>query len=268
MWVFFVFALAVALAFIEAQRSVYSDDQEWRREVRVSIILGGAAAAVDALLPSGGFRNSLEPTIALGVAVFVLDDLLYYISHRMAHRIGFFWASHAVHHSPIRYNLFTGLRQPPTWLLTPAAIAPVILIALGAPLVLVAASAATRGVHHFIIHTERVRRLPAWVEYIFNTPSHHRVHHGVEDYCIDKNYGGVLIIWDRLFGTFAEERAEGVAAYGLVNAEPAGAWQVLVSPWRKLFAQVRNARTLPNRLRVLFGPPAHAHQGVMASPSR
>jgi sterol desaturase/sphingolipid hydroxylase (fatty acid hydroxylase superfamily) len=167
-----------------------------------------------------------------------------------------FWASHAVHHSPVRYNFLTGLRQPPTWLLTPAAIAPAILIALGAPLILIAISAAIRGVHHFVIHTERVRRLPPWIEFVFNTPSHHRVHHGVEPYCVDRNFGGVLIIWDRLFGTSAEERAEGVERYGLVNAAPSGAWQVMISPWRKLYAQAREAPNARAGLATLLGPPA------------
>jgi sterol desaturase/sphingolipid hydroxylase (fatty acid hydroxylase superfamily) len=270
MWVLVVFAAAAALALLEARRSAYRDGAEWRQEVRISLALGAAAAILDAILPNGGFGAEARASVALGVLIFLADDLLYYVSHRLSHRVNLFWASHAVHHSPVRYDFFTGLRQPPTWVLTPAAVAPVILLSLGAPLVLVAISAGIRGVHHFIIHTERVRRFPRLIELVFNTPSHHRVHHGTESYCIDRNFGGVLIIWDRFFGTFADEKREGVESYGLLEARPTGAWQVFIAPWRTLRLKLRDAPNASAKLRALIGPPTakRGHHGVMASPMR
>jgi sterol desaturase/sphingolipid hydroxylase (fatty acid hydroxylase superfamily) len=90
---------------------------------------------------------------------------------------------------------------------------------------------------------------------VFNTPSHHRVHHGTEEYCLDRNFGGVLVIWDRIFGTFADEKQDGVGAYGLLNARPTGAWQVFTAPWRALGSQVRDAPSAAAKVRALFGPP-------------
>lgn len=254
MLAFAAFIAAAAAAIFEAPRNAYEDGAEWRREVRTSIVLGAAALAIEVMLPNAG-GVSWSGGAALALAVFVADDLLYYLSHRLAHRVSLFWASHAVHHSPHCYNLLTGLRQPPTWILTPAAFAPLALLAAGAPPGLVAASAALRGVHHFIIHTERVRRLPAWIEFIFNTPSHHRVHHAIEPGCIDRNFGGVLIIWDRLFGSFAGEPNGGARQYGLVHPTRAGALYVMLDPWRALARRVQATPLLDEKLRMALGPP-------------
>jgi sterol desaturase/sphingolipid hydroxylase (fatty acid hydroxylase superfamily) len=249
-----LFAIAAAAALLEASVRAYPSPAEWRREARISLILGACAVLVEMLAPDHGAKHTPHVTLALAFAVFLADDLLYYCSHRLAHRVALFWASHAVHHSPSRYNFFTGLRQPPTWLFTPAALAPIILIAAGAPVILVAASAAIRGVHHFIIHTERVRRLPAWIELIFNTPSHHRVHHATEPGCVDRNFGGVLIIWDRLFGTFAAEPETGVHNYGLIHPTRPSALHTALDPWIAL-ARTAGAAPARRRLGVLFGPP-------------
>lgn len=254
MLAFAIFLAAAAVAILEARRSAYEDRAEWRREVRVSIALGAAALAIEIMLPDAG-GVSWSGGAALALAVFIADDFLYYLSHRLAHRVSVFWASHAVHHSPRCYNFLTGLRQPPTWILTPAALAQLALLAAGAPAGLVAASAALRGVHHFVIHTERVRRLPAWIEFIFNTPSHHRVHHAIEPGCIDRNFGGVLIIWDRLFGTFAGEPDSGATHYGLVHPTRAGALYVMLDPWRTLARRLEATPVLKEKLRIALGPP-------------
>jgi sterol desaturase/sphingolipid hydroxylase (fatty acid hydroxylase superfamily) len=168
-----------------------------------------------------------------------------------------FWASHYVHHSPLRFDFFTGLRQPPSWVFTPAAAAPVLLILMGAPVAVVAASGVLRAAHHFLLHTERVRRLPAWCEWIFNTPSHHRVHHSSAADHLDRNFGAVLIVWDRIFGTFMAEPAGGVAAYGVLD--PAGqvsALAVVAHPWRRLAERIAQERTLAGKAVTLFSPPA------------
>ncbi len=252
-----VFAAAALLAFWDSRRHAYDSDAHWRAEVRISLTLGAAALLIELALPARASPTAWPAGVLLALGVFLADDFLYYVSHRLAHRVSFFWASHAVHHSPVRYDLFTGLRQPPTWLLTPAAAAPVLLLTLGAPPALVAASATLRALHHFLIHTERVRRLPRWLEHIFNTPSHHRVHHSAEPAFLDKNFGGVLIVWDRLFGTFCAEPAHGVQRYGLVHAAGPGALAAFADPWRRLFARVGNAPSLALALRTLLAPPSH-----------
>ena len=248
------FALAVVLALIEAPARSYPSHAEWRDEARTSFVLGLIALAIDMALPQP-ITGDIETTILLAASVFVADDFLYYLSHRLAHGVAFFCASHAVHHSPRRYNFLTGLRQPPTWILTPAAIAPLVLLSLGAPAALVAASAGVRGVHHFLIHSEYVRRLPRWIEFVFNTPSHHRVHHGVSAACIDRNFGGVLIIWDRLFATFSAEPEDGVACYGLVHPTGAGAWRTMIDPWRVLLRRVAATPGAGRKLALMLAPP-------------
>ena len=250
-----ILVLAVALALVEAPAQSYASRAEWRDEARTSFVLGAAALLIDLSLPSPIVSGDGEATILLAALIFLADDSLYYLSHRLAHGVAFFWASHAVHHSPRRYNFLTGLRQPPTWLLTPAAVAPLVLLSLGAPPALVAACAGVRGVHHFLIHSEHVRRLPGWIEFVFNTPSHHRVHHGVSADCIDRNFGGVLIIWDRLFGTFSAEPEDGVRRYGLVHPTGAGAWRTMIDPWRSLLRRVAATQGTTRKLALMLAPP-------------
>jgi sterol desaturase/sphingolipid hydroxylase (fatty acid hydroxylase superfamily) len=253
-----IFLTAIGLAFLESRRGAYRDEGQWRGELRISIVLGAAAVLVEmALARDVGAEPGWGAVLALTAAIFIADDLLYYVSHRMAHRMEIFWASHYVHHSPLRFDFFTGLRQPPSWLFTPAAAAPVLLILLGAPVAVVAASGALRAAHHFLLHTERVRRLPGWVEWVFNTPSHHRVHHSSAADHLDKNFGAVLIIWDRMFGTFRSEPAAGVAAYGVLDpAARASALGVVTHPWRRLAERVAQKRTLAGKAVTLFSPPA------------
>ena len=133
------------------------------------------------------------------VLLFFADDLSYYWFHRISHESRVFWASHVVHHSSQHYNLSTALRQTwvpmtyfPFWLPLPL---------LGFPPWMVLLAQSWSLIYQFWIHTERVGRLPRPLEAVLNTPSHHRVHHGSNELYLDKNYGGILIVWDRLFGT-------------------------------------------------------------------
>lgn len=149
--------------------------------------------------------------------LMVLNDFLYYWKHRAMHRIRWFWANHVVHHSSNHYNLTTALRQPWTGPITG-------LVLIGAPQMLlgfhpamVAFAGGLNLLYQFWIHTEAIDRLPRWAEYIFNSPSHHRVHHGRNARYLDSNYAGILIIWDRMFGTFVEEQAHDKPDYGLVT---------------------------------------------------
>ena len=147
------------------------------------------------------------------VALFFADDFSYYWFHRVSHESRVFWASHVVHHSSQHYNLSTALRQ--TWV--PMTYAP---FWLWMPLVgfapwMVLLAQAWSLIYQFGIHTERIGRLSRPIEAVFNTPSHHRVHHGSNEQYLDKNYGGILVIWDRLFGTWEPEGER--VRYGLTT---------------------------------------------------
>lgn len=142
---------------------------------------------------------------------FLGVDFCYYWVHRFAHEVAILWAAHQVHHSSEYYNLTTALRQSLTQQFTSWIF--YLPLALVAPPAVFAVHIQLNLLYQFWIHTELINDLGP-LEWIFNTPKHHRVHHGRNLYCIDKNYGGVLIIWDRLFGTFAPEKEKVV--YGLV----------------------------------------------------
>ena len=137
------------------------------------------------------------------IVALVGVDLAYYWYHRSHHEVRVLWASHVVHHSSRRYNLAVALRQP--WLVftTLPFLAP--LAVLGVPHDVIAAAWAINLLYQFWIHTELIDRLPRWFEAVFNTPSHHRVHHGSNRQYLDRNYAGILIVWDRWFGTFEPE---------------------------------------------------------------
>jgi alkylglycerol monooxygenase len=145
---------------------------------------------------------------------FMGMDFGYYWFHRMAHEVNLFWSTHQTHHSAEDYNLSTALRQGVlqvyfSWVFY-------LPLALLVPPQIFLIHSQMNLLYQFWIHTDIISNLGPF-EYILNTPSHHRVHHGRNPYCIDKNYGGVLIIWDRLFGTFAAERKNEEIAYGLIH---------------------------------------------------
>lgn len=185
--------------------------------------------------------------------VFLLVDLAYYWMHRCSHVVHLFWAGHVVHHSSEEYNLAVALRQSALHGLT-SWIFYIPLALLGVPAMMFIVCYALSLVYQFWIHTRVIDRLGA-LELVLNTPSHHRVHHGINPRYLDRNYGGVLIVWDRLFGTFEPERERPV--YGLTR--PLSSWNPL---WANVHVFVHIARTVRrtpdwrDRLRVIFGHPA------------
>ncbi|MGW2730154.1 sterol desaturase family protein [Streptomyces sp. NPDC001494] len=184
--------------------------------------------------------------------LFFADDLAYYAFHRAHHRVRVLWASHVVHHSSVRFNLSTALRQ--SW--TPMTGLPfwLPLALLGIPPWMILLQQAFSLVYQFFLHTERVDRLWRPVELVFNTPSHHRVHHGSNNEYLDRNYGGVLIVWDRLFGTFEPEGAR--AVYGLTkNIGTYNPVRVAFHEYTAAWRDVRAARNWRQRAGYLFGPP-------------
>jgi sterol desaturase/sphingolipid hydroxylase (fatty acid hydroxylase superfamily) len=148
------------------------------------------------------------------VALFFLDDLAYYWFHRMHHECRVLWASHVVHHSSEHYNLSTALRQP--WTPMSASLFWLPLALLGFHPAMIVTMQALNLLYQFWIHTETVRSIGP-LEAVLNSPSHHRVHHASNPRYLDRNYAGILIVWDRLFGTFVPEDATDPPKYGLTK---------------------------------------------------
>jgi sterol desaturase/sphingolipid hydroxylase (fatty acid hydroxylase superfamily) len=197
----------------------------------------------------------IPTTFATLVILFVLVDFAEYWFHRAAHRVRFMWASHSVHHSSTRFNLTAAVRLPWTGALSGAALFFVPLTLIGFHPLAVTAMALLNLIYQFFLHTEHSPRLGP-LEWVLNTPAHHRVHHASNESCLDKNFSGVFIIWDRLFGTFAEAPQGEKLRFGLVSPLPSqGLLTVNFHEWRKLLRDTWRARGLKARLRVLVGAP-------------
>ncbi|QHQ36977.1 sterol desaturase family protein [Algicella marina] len=192
---------------------------------------------------------------------FVLDDFRYYWYHRIAHTSRWVWAEHVNHHSSQHYNLTTALRQSWTgtftfmWLLR----APLILLGFHPAMVIFAGG--INLVYQFWIHTEAIGKLPRWFEAVFNTPSHHRVHHGRNPRYLDANYAGTLIIWDRMFGTFVPELEEEAVQYGLVhNIGTFNPLRVAFHEWVAMLRDIcQPGLTWRQRLNYAIAPPGWSH---------
>ena len=196
------------------------------------------------------------------VACFFAEDLAYYWFHRVSHERRWFWASHVVHHSSQRYNLSTALRQTWTGKATLGFVFWLPLVFLGFEPGMVLFFMATSLLYQFWIHTEAIDRLPAPLELVLNTPSHHRVHHGANPRYLDANYAGVLIIWDRLFGTFTPELDAEPVRYGLVkNIETYNPLRIAFHEWIATAQDVRRAGSWHERWMYLFGPPGWSPDG-------
>lgn len=192
------------------------------------------------------------------VLLFFADDFAYYWFHRVSHESRVFWASHVVHHSSEHYNLSTALRQTwvpmtyfPFWL-------PLALMGFSPWMILLAQSWSL--IYQFWIHTERVRRLPRFLEVVLNTPSHHRVHHGSNQQYLDKNYGGILIIWDRMFGTYEPEGER--VKYGLTkNIQTHNPVRVAFHEYVALWHDIRHARGVRTKVALAFRGPGWQPEG-------
>lgn len=197
------------------------------------------------------------------VLCFVLDDLRFYWGHRISHRSRWFWAAHVVHHSSEYYNLSTALRQPWTGTITGLVILAAPMAWLGFHPALVAFCASLNLFYQFFLHTEAVKRLPGWVEAVFNTPSHHRVHHARNPRYLDANYAGTLIIWDRLFGSFVPELGRDPPDFGLVhNINTFNPLSVAIGEyWGMLQDLFRPGASLMDRVNYVVAPPGFSHDG-------
>ena len=189
------------------------------------------------------------------------EDFCYYWFHRISHENRLFWASHVVHHSSKKYNLSTALRQ--TW--TGSFYSFVFwipLIFLGFHPIMVMVQMSVSLIYQYWIHTELITKMPNWFEAIFNTPSHHRVHHATNPQYLDRNHAGIFIIWDKLFGTFEPVIEKPV--YGLVkNIETYNPIKVAFIEWYAMFRDFFTSKTsLKNKFKYFIKPPGWKHDGL------
>ena len=197
------------------------------------------------------------------IVAFVFDDLRYYCYHRIAHRVRWVWAEHVNHHSSQHYNLSTALRQSWTGQITGMFILQVPMVLLGFHPAVIAFVYGFNLVYQFWIHTEAIGTMWRPFEFIFNTPSHHRVHHATNPRYLDANFAGTLIIWDRMFGTFVEELDEDVPRYGIVrNIGTFNPVRVAFHEWAGMLKDVFSpGLTLRERLLYMAAPPGWSHDG-------
>ncbi|HMO80994.1 MAG TPA: sterol desaturase family protein [Pyrinomonadaceae bacterium] len=186
------------------------------------------------------------------VILFFVDDLAYYWFHRISHETRLFWNFHVVHHSSRHFNLSVAVRQ--SWfsgMLHWIFYAPIML--LGFTPWMFALMHGFNLIYQFWIHTKLIDKMGP-LEYVLNTPSHHRVHHGVNDRYLDKNYAGVLIIWDRLFGSFVEEKEE--PEYGITKQlDSYNPLWINTHGWFEMWSAIRKRRGIFQKLRCIFGSP-------------
>lgn len=188
--------------------------------------------------------------------IFVAVEFCYYWFHRTSHRVRWFWSAHVVHHSGERMNFTTAMRQSLLYSITGWWLFFMPLVLLGVPPAVVFFLYAVDLSYQYFVHTESIGKLPSWYEYWFDTPSNHRVHHGRNPQYIDKNYGGVLICFDRWFGTFEPEVEK--VEYGIPKQVKSYNFLVLnfhefADMWRDVF----RPGSLSARLKHLWAPPDH-----------
>lgn len=187
------------------------------------------------------------------IACLILADLAYYWEHRATHRIGIGWATHTVHHSSPHFNISVAYRFGPLDVFAPFVFhLPLILIGFDPAVVILSESLVL--LYQTLLHTEIVGKLPKPIEAVMNTPSHHRVHHGKNPQYIDKNYAGMFIVWDKFFGTFAEEKQKVI--YGITDPiDSVNPFIVFFHGITRLTRQIIAAKGLGNKLAYLVRPP-------------
>ena len=266
-WLLAVLGVVIALATLEGLVLSHrrAGGYDWRAYFAS---LGDAATRrfVDALgftavVPAMAFAYAhrlpplpLSTPLAFGL-LFLGQELCYYGYHRAAHRVRWFWASHAVHHSPNELTLAAALRLGWTGQLTGAGLFFAPLVWLGFPPAAVGGALALNLLYQFWLHAPWMPRLGP-LEWLFNTPTHHKVHHGSNPEYLDCNYGGVLIVFDRLFGTFVDFRDDLPIRYGLTQPLPSyNPLFIGVHGWVVLARDLAVCRGWLARLALLVGPP-------------
>ncbi len=245
------------------------------RDTLTSLLLGTGSTVAGALTAGVVLAAALvlydHRPITIGWAwwawalCFVLDDFAYYWAHRTGHRVRWFWASHVNHHSSQHYNLSTALRQSWTGFIALSFLFRLPLALIGFHPAMILFCGGLNLIYQFWIHTEAIGRMPRWFEAVMNSPSHHRVHHGVNPAYLDRNYAGTFIVWDRWFGTFADERSDDPPRYGLVRQ--LGSFNLLWAVFHEWVGIANDVRRAPwrHKLGYIWREPGWSHDGSRAT---
>lgn len=249
----------------------WREQKEWyhRAEAWASIAMGAGSVVINIFtkfMYFVGFTYLYEhlAIVQLGyewwvwIICFFADDFSFYWHHRLSHQIRILWAAHSNHHSSQDYNLAIALRQ--SWT---EGIYKFIFYAwmplVGIPPLMVFTMASISLIYQFFLHTQAVGKL-GFLEYFFNTPSHHRVHHGTNIKYLDKNHAGVLIIWDKIFGTFQEEQEK--AVYGLTkNISTTNPLKIATAEYKEIWKDLKKTKNWQDKIGYLFKPPGWSHDG-------
>ncbi len=243
------------------------------RDTTASILMGTGNAVASILIGGIGlfilFKVydhriiSIETTPLMLIILFFLDDFRFYWAHRFSHRIRWFWANHVVHHSSQHYNLSTALRQAWFNSFSGLVIIYIPFIWLGVHPGAMVFVASINLLYQFFIHTESIHKFPRWIEAFMNTPSHHRVHHSTNPEYLDMNYGGVFIIWDRLFHTFAQEDDNTKIKYGIIkNLGTFNPLRIATHEFVGIFKDITApGLTFKQRFAYMFAVPGWSHDG-------
>lgn len=209
----------------------------------------------------------IENVIAYWVVLLLAEDFMYYWLHRIDHFCRFFWAVHVTHHSSEEFNLTVGFRS--------SVFQPLYRFVYFIPLALMGFKGidimfmyAATQIFGILVHTQTVKKL-GFLEYIIVTPSHHRVHHGSNIQYLDKNMGMLLIIWDKLFGTFQAEDDKDPVKYGLTkNIETYHPLTMVFHEWKAIWSDLKKQTSFKNKLMYVFGPPGWSHDGSTKTSSQ
>lgn len=233
----------------------------------ISAVTNGATAFITVVALFWAQQHqffTIELTLLSLFVCFILDDLRFYLHHRVAHRVRWVWAMHVTHHSSTQFNFSVALRQGWTKHFTGTMMFKVPLVLMGFDPVVVLFCGVVNATYQFFLHTELINKLPSWFEFVFNTPSHHRVHHGRNAEYLDANYAGTLIVWDRLFGTFVEEKEK--VDFGLVkNLRTLNPFTIIFHEYWAIVRDQCQPLTLWQRLKYFFAPPGWSHDGSRLS---
>jgi len=265
--VYTITILAEILASVYLKRELYTTKDTLNNFLMTSlnILLDTAMRGAFLLLMSWSFPNRFiswnEHGVLYWVAAIVLTDLVYWFVHWMSHMVRFFWAVHTVHHSSEKYNITVGFRS--------SVFEPLYRFLFFIPLGFIGFEAADivlafsiQQLYGSIIHTEFIRRIPVW-DWIFVSPSHHAVHHASNPRYLDKNMGMILIVWDKIFGTFEpEDEKYDKIKYGLTtNLNTYNPGNILFNEWRQMWHDVKSAPGIREKFMYVFGPPGWSHDG-------
>jgi sterol desaturase/sphingolipid hydroxylase (fatty acid hydroxylase superfamily) len=227
----------------------------------VDLLLRGLALVVLIFAAQYKLNISWNPVV-YWVALFLCEDLMFWLEHYIDHRVRFFWAVHVTHHSSEEYNLTTGFRSS-VFMPFYRYLYFIPLALMGFQPVDILFMYAITQIYGIVVHTQAIGKLPKVIEYIFVTPSHHRVHHASNIPYLDKNMGMALIIWDRIFGTFEEEMPEEPPVYGLTTPvenphHPVG---IIFHEWKSISADLKKPISFKAKLGYLFNVPGWSHDG-------